>query len=93
MDCDLLIRFQEVGAKFAHIPYFLGAFRRHVEQKTSAAISDIGYQEMNRIRARIHGFVPSHNDIRKNVVWFMLQHIFADLIYRIKTRIQNRLIA
>jgi hypothetical protein len=37
------------------VPYFLGAFRVHAEQKTSQAIHTTGAQEMRRIRTRFHG--------------------------------------
>jgi glycosyltransferase involved in cell wall biosynthesis/antitoxin component HigA of HigAB toxin-antitoxin module len=89
MDWDLLVRFREAGAKFAHIPVFLGAFRIHEQQKTSAAISEIGYQEMNRIRERLLGRVPSRKEIRKHVALFMLKHIAVDFFYRIKLRVNT----
>jgi glycosyltransferase involved in cell wall biosynthesis len=84
MDWDLLVRFREAGAQFAHIPVFLGAFRIHEQQKTSAAISEIGYQEMNRIRERLLGRVPAKEEVRKKVMPFMLKHIVVDIAYRIK---------
>lgn len=87
MDWDLLVRFREAGAKFAHISRFIGAFRIHEHQKTSAAINDIGYQEMDRIRERLLGRIPSHQDIRKAVLPFMLKHVVVDRAYQIKTRI------
>lgn len=40
MDWDLLIRFRDAGACFAHIPFFLGGFRVHKNQKTSSEIED-----------------------------------------------------
>jgi glycosyltransferase involved in cell wall biosynthesis len=89
MDWDLLVRFREAGAKFAHIPVFLGAFRIHEQQKTSAAISEIGYQEMNRIRERLLGRVPSRKEIRKHVALFMLKHIVVDITYRIKSKLRS----
>ncbi len=42
------------------LPYFLGAFRVHSEQKTSQAIHTVGAEEMRRIRARFHG--ERHDD-------------------------------
>lgn len=90
MDWDLIIRFHEVGAKFAHIPQFLGAFRIHEAQKTSSVIHEVGMQEMNRIRERIHGYVPDSLQVRSNVVVFLVKHIFTDLRYRIKTRLRRR---
>ena len=86
MDWDLLVRFREAGANFAHIPRFLGAFRIHEQQKTSAAINEIGYQEMDRIRGRLLGRVPSRKEIRNKVIPFMFKHIVVDVFYRIKIK-------
>jgi len=87
MDWDLLVRFRDAGAKFVHIPQFLGAFRIHEHQKTSAAINDIGHQEMNRIRERILGRVPGHKEIRRAVLPYLVKHIAVDMAYRIKKRL------
>jgi GT2 family glycosyltransferase len=87
MDWDLLVRFRDAGAQFAHIPQFLGAFRIHKHQKTSAAINDIGHQEMDRIRERMIGRVPTQTEIRKVILPFLLKHVAVDMVYRIKTRL------
>jgi glycosyltransferase involved in cell wall biosynthesis len=87
MDWDLLVRFRDAGAKFAHIPQFLGAFRVHSEQKTSAAINTVGFQEMDQIRERLLGHIPSHPEIRRAVLPFLLKHIWVDILYRIKIRV------
>lgn len=55
LDWDLILRFQEAGAKIVRVPYFLGCFRIHSMQKTSAEITVAGRQEMARIRQRLHG--------------------------------------
>jgi hypothetical protein len=55
LDWDLLARFQQAGCQIKRVPYFLGAFRVHSEQKTSQAIHTVGAAEMRRIRARFHG--------------------------------------
>jgi GT2 family glycosyltransferase len=87
MDWDLLLRFQEAGARFAHVPRFLGAFRVHAAQKTSESIGHIGLAEMDRIRARLWGRVPAPARIRAKLVPFMIRHVIADLRYRISTRL------
>jgi ADP-heptose:LPS heptosyltransferase/GT2 family glycosyltransferase len=58
LDWDLLARFQQAGARIVRLPYFLGCFRLHSEQKTSAHIHTTGQEEMTRIRTRIHGPNP-----------------------------------
>jgi ADP-heptose:LPS heptosyltransferase/GT2 family glycosyltransferase len=55
LDWDLLARFQQAGCRMVRVPYFLGAFRVHTEQKTSQAIHTVGAEEMRRIRTRFHG--------------------------------------
>lgn len=85
MDWDLLVRFRDAGARFAHIPRFLGAFRVHEQQKTSAAINEIGRQEMDRIREKLLGRVPGQMEIRKAVIPFLLRHVSAHMVYRIKS--------
>jgi GT2 family glycosyltransferase len=55
LDWDLLARFQQAGCRMVRLPYFLGAFRVHAEQKTSQAIHTTGAEEMRRIRTRFHG--------------------------------------
>ncbi len=55
LDWDLLARFQQAGCRMVRLPYFLGAFRVHSEQKTSQAIHTVGAEEMKRIRTRFHG--------------------------------------
>ena len=85
MDWDLLVRFRDAGARFARLPRFLGGFRIHEKQKTSAAISDVGFQEMNRIRERALGRVPSTLEVRKALMPYLLRHVATDLGWRIRT--------
>lgn len=86
MDWDLLVRFRQAGAKFAHIPEFLGVFRVHSQQKTSAVIHDVGIKEMNRIRERVLGRIPTRREIRKAVRPFLIRHLIVDLCYRLKRK-------
>ncbi len=60
LDWDLLARFQQAGAKIVRLPYHLGCFRVHAEQKTSQHIHTIGNEEMIRVRSRFHG--DRHSD-------------------------------
>ena len=87
MDWDLLVRFRDAGAKFGHIPQFLGAFRIHESQKTSAVINEIGHKEMDRIRERILGRIPASKEIRKAVRPYLVKHIAVDLHYRVRQRL------
>ena len=86
MDWDLLVRFRDAGAKFAHIRRFLGAFRVHEQQKTSAVINDIGHREMDRIRTRALGRLPDSIEIRDAVRPYLVRHVMRHTMHRIKTR-------
>jgi glycosyltransferase involved in cell wall biosynthesis len=55
LDWDLLARFRQAGCRIVRLPYFLGCFRVHAQQKTSQVIHTTGAEEMSRIRSRFHG--------------------------------------
>lgn len=55
MDWDFLLRAQESGAVIKRVPYFLGCFRVHEEQKTNLHITTIGDREVQQLRERSHG--------------------------------------
>lgn len=73
MDWDLLVRFRDCGARMVHVPRYLGAFRVHAEQKTSSRFDDLGRLEMDRIRARCLGYVPSRTRVRLAVLPYLLR--------------------
>ncbi|BAN36202.1 glycosyltransferase involved in cell wall bioproteinsis [Sulfuricella denitrificans skB26] len=84
MDWDLLARFRDAGAKFVRLPRFIGGFRVHPHQKTSTEISDIGIWEMNRIRQRLLGHIPSKSEIQNAVFPYLLRHVATDLGSRVR---------
>ena len=84
MDWDLLLRFRAAGARFAHRPVYLGAFRIHAKQKTSAAINEVGFQEMARLRKREFGRDVTYDEIRRAIAPFMVRHLVADKLARFK---------
>ena len=55
LDWDLLARFHLAGCTVVRLPYFLGCFRVHDQQKTNQVIHTTGAEEMARIRQRFHG--------------------------------------
>lgn len=87
MDWDMLVRFRDAGARFARLPRFLGGFRVHPRQKTSAEISSTGFQEMDRIRQKIHGRVPLPAEVKKGVRTYLLKHLLLDWAWRIRDRL------
>lgn len=84
MDWDLLLRFRQAGARFARLPRFLGAFRIHTAQKTSAEISSTGIQEMMRLRERMLGRVPQEQEIWHAVVPYLRRHVMTDFVWRLR---------
>jgi carbamoyltransferase len=79
MDWDLLVRFRAAGARMAHLPRFLGGFRVHAAQKTSAEINEVGFREMSAIRQRCLGRVPSRGAIAVASVPYLLRQMAVDL--------------
>jgi len=63
LDWDLLIRFQETGAVIKRLPYFLGLFRIHTHQKSQSLIEQTGVPEMNLLRKRTLGRIPTNEEI------------------------------
>lgn len=87
MDWDMIVRFREAGARFARLPRFLGGFRIHMQQKTSVEISGIGIQEMERIRLRLLGRVPSDAEIGRVTLPYLRRHAITDLWWRIRNKL------
>jgi hypothetical protein len=86
MDWDLLLRFRNVGAVFAHLPYFLGAFRVHDRQKTSSEMDTVGEVEMKFLRSRELGRVPSRWQFRRAIAPYVFRHMIADWKYSARQR-------
>jgi len=82
MDWDLILRFRDAGAKFVRLSRFLGGFRVHSAQKTTA-MSKCGETEMNRLRERELGYLPEVEDISKAIRPYLLKHLAADLGLRL----------
>lgn len=78
MDWDLLLRFRKAGARFARIDRALGGFRVHPQQKTSAAINEVGFAEMQKLRHRELGFTPGGTDVARRVLPYLIAHVRAD---------------
>jgi glycosyltransferase involved in cell wall biosynthesis len=87
MDWDLLVRFRDAGACFVRLPRFIGGFRIHPQQKTSAVVSEIGFQEMSLLRQRLLGHVPIKSEIQKAVLPYLLRHVAIYLGWRIRNKL------
>lgn len=82
MDWDLLLRFREVEAKIVRLPYFMGLFRVHARQKTSAQIDEIGFTEMQTLRVRCLGFPPQQYRIALGSVGYLFKARIIELLWK-----------
>jgi glycosyltransferase involved in cell wall biosynthesis len=80
LDWELLLRFQKIGARFARLPRFLGAFRVHSLQKT-AVLGAISRQEMDRLHTRYHGRPVEWLEIRYHVRRYLARCVWRYLLY------------
>ena len=86
LDWDMLLRFRDADAKMVRLPRFLGAFRIHSEQKTSAADA-LGLEEMARLRERVHGRPVSIEEALHRLRPYLLRHIAVHTRQRIADRL------
>ena len=83
MDWDFMLRAQQAGFKMVRLPRFLGCFRIHTEQKTSA-LMDIGQQEMQILRRRHLGYAPTKTEIIRATLPFLVRQLGYQWLYRLK---------
>jgi hypothetical protein len=84
MDWEMLVRFRRTGARFAHIPRFMGGFRVHAAQKTTAQMVSVGQEEMDRIRAAALGHVPGKLAVAVAVAPYLARQMAAELAWRLR---------
>jgi hypothetical protein len=63
LDWDLLLRFHAAGARMARLPWFLGLFRLHSQQKTNTRFADTAVPEIDRLRLRTLGRPSSRDEL------------------------------
>jgi glycosyltransferase involved in cell wall biosynthesis len=84
IDWELLLRFQEAGARFANVPHFLGAFRVHPRQKTSAQMDSLGATEIAALRRKYLGFEPTQSQVMSCAKGYLYRHLIEDARIQIK---------
>jgi hypothetical protein len=82
MDWDLILRFRDAGARFVRLPRFLGAFRVHPHQKTSAEIAEQGENEMGQLRQRALGRPVSTGEINLKIRPYLRRHVILNKLFR-----------
>ncbi len=83
MDWDLILRFQDAGAKFHRLGRFLGAFRVHHESKTVSVMGSTGADEMAVLRARCHGREVTPLEIQAALRGYYRRHVICNRLYRL----------
>jgi glycosyltransferase involved in cell wall biosynthesis len=83
LDWDLLLRFRDAGARFVRLPCFLGAFRVHPEQKTSARFEELYEPEVSRLRERCHGRSVARTEVLRAVRRYLFRHVLHHHLHRI----------
>jgi hypothetical protein len=68
------------------LPRFLGAFRIHPEQKTTA-IEHVGVSETERLRLRVHGRPVPIEEVLRRLRPYFLRHIAAHTRQRFTDRL------
>ena len=84
LDWDLLIRLRDAGANMVRLPRFLGAFRIHEAQKTSAIMDTQGQDEATRLRKRMHGRDVTRQEITQAVKPYLRRHHVRQKLYRVR---------
>jgi glycosyltransferase involved in cell wall biosynthesis len=83
IDWDLLLRLRDAGARIVRVPRFLGAFRVHTAQKTSAELDLAGAEEMARIRSREHHREVSPEEVDRQLRRYLRRHVRLHKLYRV----------
>jgi glycosyltransferase involved in cell wall biosynthesis len=83
MDWDLILRFQDAGAKFHRLGRFLGAFRVHNDSKTVTTVESTGTDEMAILRYRCHGRDVSPTEIKDALRKYFWRHVLCNRFYRL----------
>jgi glycosyltransferase involved in cell wall biosynthesis len=86
MDWELLLRFHHAGARIVRLPCYLGAFRSHAQQKTSARMQDLGSREIARLRERTIGRPITEEEAWQVAMPYVKRHAWFHLLDRIGIR-------
>jgi Glycosyl transferase family 2 len=82
LDWDLLLRFRAAGARIVRMPRFLGAFRLHEAQKTSAQMATRGDAEIRRLRERTLGRPVAMTEVLFAIRSYLRRHVLYRHLYR-----------
>ena len=82
LDWEFQLRAQAAGFKFARARRFFACFRVHDRQKTTSNY-DIGRSEMNALRQKYLGYVPSQSEIFRAISPYLVRQFIFHWSYRL----------
>ncbi len=86
IDWDLLLRFQEAGARMVRLPRYLGAFRVHAEQKT--AREQVRCRaETEMLQRRVLGRAMTEEEVFARTQSFLRRHVLHHTAHRLAARL------
>jgi glycosyltransferase involved in cell wall biosynthesis len=89
LDWDMLLRFTDRRAKIVRVNRYLGAFRLHPEQKTTATAAT-GEEETRRLWRRYHGRAVEWDEALSHVRPYLRRHVRHHTLHRIAERLPRR---
>ncbi len=82
MDWELLLRFNTADLGIYRMPFFLGLFRVHADQKTATQMDSTGLAEIERLHRRYVGYIPSKNELRVRVFGYLVKTRLLEIAWR-----------
>lgn len=90
MDWDFILRAHRAGFRFKRLPLFLGCFRVHEAQKTTA-INDVGAMESARLRQTHLGFAPTQAEVEKAIAGYVGRHRVVNRLHHTARKVRPSL--
>jgi len=84
MDWEFILRLRDVGANFARLPRFTGAFRVHPDMKSIKDVDITGVREMDMLRKRYRDPDVSDDQLEHYIRSYLRRHLLLDRLYKIK---------
>ena len=89
MDWDFLLRLSTKQIVIRHLPIFLGLFRIHQTQKTTSQMSSTGQLEMQILRLRELGYVPTRLQLIMNTAVYLILTRCYELYLNLKFKLNR----
>jgi len=80
LDWDFICRLIQKKVKIVRIPFFLGAFRIHKEQKSLSKV--VAWEtESNQIHLKYLGYIPQKSEVRRKILTYLLLARFKQWLW------------